>query len=204
MRKKYLAKRQRATSTSPDWASILYSPVYQPSIFMTLPSKAVLNFRLCHTTWRDLPCRLMFERCVNPPTSTILPDIAQLKEEFRFLKFFNKIHRHNQPLLKKEFDSLKKDTAFTTPQDYYTAYTQETTTKVINHPLLVYATFTDGPFEGFTPVDVAEKEGHRDMILLLSEAANTQALQTQVQSLHTQHPTGSNPITTERKPRTTD
>ena len=40
---------------------------------------------------------------------------------------------------------------------------------------------------GDTPLYCAGKEGHRDMILLLSEAANTQALQTQVQSLQAQN-----------------
>ena len=135
MIKKYIAKRQRTTPTvtdleketytNPDWTRILCNPIYQPIIFMTLPSAAVLHLRRCHTTWRDLSWPSMFERFVNPPLSNTSTDITQLKDEFRLLQFLNRIHRHNPPLLKNDFDKLKNDTGYTACAQAYTTLKQD-------------------------------------------------------------------------------
>ena len=135
MIKKYIAKRQRTTPTgtdlgkktpkSPDWVKILCHEDYQPIIFMTLPSEAFLHLRRCHTTWRDLSWPSMFERFVNPPLSNTSTDITQLKDEFRLLQFLNRIHRHNPPLLKNDFDKLKNDTGYTACAQAYTTLKQD-------------------------------------------------------------------------------
>ena len=134
MIKKYIAKRQKTTPTgtdlgkktpkSPDWVKILCHEDYQPIIFMTLPSEAFLHLRRCHTTWRDLSWPSMFERFVNPPLSNTSTDITQLKDEFRLLQFLNRIHRHNPPLLKNDFDKLKNDTGYTACAQAYTTLKQ--------------------------------------------------------------------------------
>ena len=135
MIKKYIAKRQKTTPTgtdlgkktpkSPDWVKILCHEDYQPIIFMTLPSEAFLHLRRCHTTWRDLSWPSMFERFVNPPLSNTSTDITQLKDEFRLLQFLNRIHRHNPPLLKNDFDKLKNDTGYTACAQAYTTLKQD-------------------------------------------------------------------------------
>ena len=136
MIKKYIAKRQRTTPTgtdlgkatpkSPDWASILHSPDYQPSIFMTLPRETFLDLRRCHRTWLDLPWRLIFERDVNPPMSTTSPDITQLKDEFWLLQLLNKQYCHNhQPPLKDNKDYTACAEAYTIIKEHFTGLQQD-------------------------------------------------------------------------------
>ena len=135
MIKKYIANRQKTTPTGTDleketytnldWTRILCNPIYQPIIFMTLPSEEFLHLRHCHTTWRDLSWPSMFERFVNPPLSNTSTDITQLKDEFRLLQFLNRIHRHNPPLLKNDFDKLKNDTGYTACAQAYTTLKQD-------------------------------------------------------------------------------
>ena len=49
-------------------------------------------------------------------------------------------------------------------------HTQDITTRLTEHPLLVFATVTDGPFKGFTPLLWAARNGHEATVKVLLEA----------------------------------
>ena len=133
MIKKYIAKRQKTTPTgtdleketptSPDWTRILCHADLKADLFMILPPKAVLNLRVCLKEWRDLPLHHMVGRCLNPPTSTILPDIAKLKDDFSLLQYFHKIYSKNKKL-DTQLALLNKNPAFITTKEKYMDYTQ--------------------------------------------------------------------------------
>ena len=133
MIKKYIAKRQRTTPTgtdlgketptSPDCTRILCHADLKADLFMILPPKAVLNLRVCLKEWRDLPLHHMVGRCLNPPTSTILPDIAKLKDDFSLLQHFHKIYSKNKKL-DTQLALLNNNTEFITTKKKYMDYTQ--------------------------------------------------------------------------------